>query len=115
MILSCLKKIHEIFAATLGDMLTSATKAYKKHTQKSVFLIKNQRGRVSNRNSAHRTKPFHAQEFQSKISFGVARFLGSPKTSFAVNTRITGKHGISWQLSSILEAQKKDQIFRKDV
>ena len=90
-------------------------KAYKKHTQKFVFLIKNQKGRVSNRNSAQRTKPFRAQEFQSKMSFGVARFLGSPKTSFEVNTRITEKHGISWQLSSILEGQKKGQTFRKDV
>ena len=76
---------------------------------------KNQKGRASNRNSAQRTKPFRAQEFQSKMSFGVARFLGSPKTSFAVNTRITEKHGISWQLSSILEGQKKGQTFRKDV
>ena len=115
MILSCLKKIHGISAAALVDMRTSAIKAYKKHTQKFVFLIKNQKGRVSNRNSAQRTKPFPAQEFQAKMSFGVARFLGSPKTSFAVNTRITEKHGISWQLSSILEGQKNGQTFRKDV
>ena len=103
MILSCLKKIHEISAVVLVDMLTSAIKAYKIHIQEFVLLIKSQRARDSNCNSAEKIKLFHAQEFQSKISLDIARSLGLRKTSFAANTKITEKHGISWQVSSILE------------
>ena len=116
MTLSCLKKIHETFAATLADMLTWAIKAYKRHTQIFVSPIRNQKVRALNPSNAKRTRSFHAQEFQSKTSFDVARFLGLRKAFSEGNTRITEKHGILWQVSSTLEGQKgRLLIFRKDV